>query len=152
MRKPIKPEPAVNQVDEHIGRRVRSRRKIARLSQSQLADELGLTFQQVQKYERGTNRISASKLFAIAKVLEVPVSYFFDGLVDMGPAKSNIAGADTIRLLDQVMADDAAVQMLESYLSIRSRTVRRQLANLAASLVQADNEDEAAPRVDPTQH
>src|SRR3954464_8804994 len=71
-----------NPVDMHVGGRVRMRRKLLGVSQEQLADSLGLTFQQVQKYERGANRVSASKLYEIAKTLQVPVSFFFDGLAD----------------------------------------------------------------------
>jgi transcriptional regulator with XRE-family HTH domain len=71
-----------NPVDLHVGGRVRMRRKLLGVSQEQLADALGLTFQQVQKYERGANRVSASKLYEIAKTLQVPVSFFFDGLAD----------------------------------------------------------------------
>lgn len=69
-----------NPVDLHVGARVRMRRKLLGVSQEKLAGALGLTFQQVQKYERGANRISASKLFEIARFLDVPPSYFFDGL------------------------------------------------------------------------
>lgn len=72
----------VHGVDRHVGARVRERRKSLRLSQVDLATALGLTFQQVQKYERGLNRISASKLFEISKKLEVPISWFFDGYQD----------------------------------------------------------------------
>jgi transcriptional regulator with XRE-family HTH domain len=71
---------AATSVDLHIGQRLRMRRKLAGLSQEQLAERLGITFQQVQKYEKGTNRISASRLFAAARLLSVPVSYFFEGL------------------------------------------------------------------------
>jgi transcriptional regulator with XRE-family HTH domain len=67
-------------VDVHVGQRIRHRRKQISLSQEKLADALGLTFQQVQKYERGANRVSASMLFRTAAKLEVPVSYFFEGL------------------------------------------------------------------------
>jgi transcriptional regulator with XRE-family HTH domain len=69
-----------NPVDLHVGARVRMRRKLLGVSQEKLADALGLTFQQVQKYERGANRVSASKLFEIARFLDVPPAYFFDGL------------------------------------------------------------------------
>jgi transcriptional regulator with XRE-family HTH domain len=71
-----------NPVDMHVGGRVRMRRKLMGVSQEQLAESLGLTFQQVQKYERGANRVSASKLYEIARTLQVPVSFFFDGLAD----------------------------------------------------------------------
>ena len=69
-----------NPIDLHVGARVRMRRKFLGVSQERLAHALGLTFQQVQKYERGTNRISASKLFEISRFLEAPVAYFFQGL------------------------------------------------------------------------
>lgn len=71
---------SIDPVDIYVGSRVRQLRKALKISQETLAGHLGLTFQQVQKYEKGTNRISASKLFAIAGVLEVPAAYFFDGL------------------------------------------------------------------------
>jgi transcriptional regulator with XRE-family HTH domain len=67
-------------VDVHVGGRVRVRRRLIHMTQETLADLIDVTFQQVQKYERGSNRISASKLFAIAEALEVPISYFFEGL------------------------------------------------------------------------
>lgn len=81
-------------IDEHVGRRVRLRRKLVGVSQDNLAAGLGLTFQQVQKYERGFNRISASKLLAIAVTLKVPVAYFFEGLdgaegPDAGPVRDS---------------------------------------------------------------
>lgn len=72
-------------IDVHVGLRVRERRTMMGLSQENLADAIGLTFQQVQKYERGSNRISASRLWHIAKVLQVPVEHFFKGL-ENGPA------------------------------------------------------------------
>jgi len=67
-------------VDAHVGSRIRLRRKLLGLSQQQLAEQLGLTFQQVQKYERGVNRVSASKLYETAQVLGAPVMHFFEGL------------------------------------------------------------------------
>ena len=68
-----------NPIDRHVGSRVRMQRMLAGVSQEKLGDALGLTFQQVQKYEKGSNRISASRLQQIAKMLDVPVSFFFDG-------------------------------------------------------------------------
>lgn len=67
-------------VDVHIGGRIRARRKAIGVSQEQLATRLGIAFQQVQKYEHGANRVSASKLYDVAKVLDVPIAYFFEGL------------------------------------------------------------------------
>src|SRR3972149_1752114 len=70
---------APNPIDKHVGSRVRMRRMMLSMSQEKLGDALGLTFQQVQKYEKGTNRIGASRLQAIANILQVPVSFFFEG-------------------------------------------------------------------------
>src|SRR5215469_8862995 len=71
-----------NPVDLHVGARIRMRRRMQSVSQEKLAEALGLTFQQVQKYERGANRVSASKLYEIAATLKAPVAYFFEGLAD----------------------------------------------------------------------
>ena len=83
-----KPSP----VDAHVGSRIRLRRKLLGLSQQQLAQRLGLTFQQVQKYERGVNRVSASKLYETALVLEAPVTHFFEGLDDQPQAANSPEG------------------------------------------------------------
>jgi transcriptional regulator with XRE-family HTH domain len=83
-----------NPVDLHVGTRIRLRRRMQGVSQEKLADALGLTFQQVQKYERGANRVSASKLYEIATALHAPVAYFFDGLAD--PAEPEGGLADTL--------------------------------------------------------
>src|SRR3954464_10767035 len=74
---------APNPIDKHVGSRVRMRRMMLSMSQEKLGDALGLTFQQVQKYEKGTNRIGASRLQQISNILQVPVSFFFEGAPNM---------------------------------------------------------------------
>ena len=74
-------------IDQHVGNRIRARRNMLNMSQTELAVALEITFQQVQKYEKGSNRVSASKLYMISTILEVPVEYFFDGL-----PKNNVKG------------------------------------------------------------
>ena len=69
-------------IDVHVGSRVRRRRTLLGMNQTQLGEKLGITFQQIQKYERGSNRISASRLYQMTRILDVPVSFFFDGLVE----------------------------------------------------------------------
>jgi transcriptional regulator with XRE-family HTH domain len=69
----------LNPVDKHVGSRVRTRRRMLGMTQAELGEKLGLTFQQVQKYEKGVDRISASRLQALSRILQVPVQYFFDG-------------------------------------------------------------------------
>jgi len=78
----------IGAVDRHVGSRIRLRRQLLGMSQTALGEALGMTFQQVQKYERGANRISAGTLYRAAQALDVPVSFLFDGLADGGPAVS----------------------------------------------------------------
>lgn len=125
--------PRPHRVDVHVGTRVRILRRAAGMSQEALADRLGLTFQQVQKYERGANRISASKLFDIAAALNVPVSSFFEGLdrIDAGDAVRSVE--DTFARL---MADDDGAELAELFPQIRSAQVRRTLVRMVRALVQ----------------
>src|SRR6266478_9270897 len=81
-KRPIMQQKAANPIDRHVGNRVRMRRKMLSMSQTKLGDALGITFQQVQKYENGTNRIGASRLEQISHVLQVPVAFFFEGAPD----------------------------------------------------------------------
>ena len=83
------PKGSLNPIDKHVGSRVRMRRLMLDMSQTNLADALGLTFQQVQKYEKGTNRIGASRLQQISQILQVPVPFFFEG----APAASGLPQA-----------------------------------------------------------
>src|SRR6266436_6747573 len=85
---------APNPIDKHVGSRVRMRRLMLEMSQEKLGNALGLTFQQVQKYEKGTNRIGASRLHQIASILQVPVSFFFEGAPSLpnGPRGSSASG------------------------------------------------------------
>jgi transcriptional regulator with XRE-family HTH domain len=89
-----------NYVDVHVGKRIRMRRQILSLSQEKLGELLGITFQQVQKYEKGSNRISASRLFNTAKILGVPVQFFFEDL----PGQDDRGGFGEARSEDSVMA------------------------------------------------
>jgi transcriptional regulator with XRE-family HTH domain len=76
----LPPTPSPHPVDIHVGGRIRLRRRLLGIAQSQLADDLDLTFQQIQKYERGANRVSASTLYALARLLQTPIAWFFEGL------------------------------------------------------------------------
>ena len=112
-------------VDIHVGKRVRHRRWMVGMTQQQLAERVGIKFQQIQKYETGMNRVSASRLWEIAAALEVPVSFFFEGL-DGGVA----AGA---ALPGDVLADKEALELVRSYYAIPENQ-RRQLFELARVL------------------
>lgn len=103
-----------NPVDLHVGARIRLRRKLIGVSQEQLSDALGLTFQQVQKYENGHNRVSASKLWDIARKLDVEISYFFDGL-DAQAASGAQRGPEANPLKDLVGAA-GGLEVAQGYL------------------------------------
>ena len=103
---------APNPVDKHVGSRVRMRRMMLAMSQEKLGDALGLTFQQVQKYEKGTNRIGASRLQQISHILQVPVSFFFEGAptVALGPRADGMGEAPSQQFVLTVEATDTLGQ------------------------------------------
>jgi len=117
-------------VDVHVGKRIRHRRWMIGMTQQQLADKVGIKFQQIQKYETGMNRVSASRLWDIADALEVPVSFFFEGLAGEAPA----AGAATPAA--DLMADKEALALVRSYYAI-PEAQRRRLFELAKVLSDA---------------
>ena len=116
-------------VDVHVGKRVRHRRWMVGMTQQQLAEKVGIKFQQIQKYETGMNRVSASRLWDIAEALEVPVSFFFEGIDDQGAA-DRAAGA---AVPGDIMADKEALELVRSYYAIPENQ-RRRLFELARVL------------------
>jgi len=117
-------------VDVHVGKRIRQRRWMNGTTQQQLAEAVGIKFQQIQKYETGMNRVSASRLWDIANVLAVPVSFFFDGLVD---AEAEQSPSD---VPSDVLTDKEALELLRSYYAIPENQ-RRRLFDLARVLSEA---------------
>lgn len=128
-----------NPIDMHVGARLRQRRTLLGLSQERLADSLGITFQQVQKYERGTNRVGSSRLFDVARVLDVPVSYFFEDMSAGVAAKtpSRIRGLGESRPesfeLDP-MAKRETLELVRAYYKISDPAVRKRVFELTKSL------------------
>ena len=114
-------------VDAHVGKRIRHRRWMVGMTQQQLADRVGIKFQQIQKYETGMNRVSASRLWDIAEALAVPVSFFFEGLSEAGAVAA--AGGD-------MLADKEAMDLVRSYYAI-PEAQRRRLFDLARVLSEA---------------
>jgi transcriptional regulator with XRE-family HTH domain len=126
-----------NPIDLHVGARVRMRRKLLGMSQEKLADALGLTFQQVQKYERGANRVSASKLFEISRFLDVAPAYFFDGLAtDALPGRSQQEQS-----LHQFLMTPEGVE-LASLLPKLNPKYRRRVLELVRTLAEDDDDDD----------
>ena len=134
-----KPDP----IDVHVGRRLRLRRDILKMSQEHLAGAVGVTFQQIQKYEQGKNRVSASRLFDIAQMLEVPISYFFEGLEDNvlkdrpSPKKILPPGAseDGPAALDSdPLSRMESLELLRAYWRIKDDEARKRLLDLVKSM------------------
>ncbi|AHM04424.1 DNA-binding protein, putative [Roseibacterium elongatum DSM 19469] len=122
-------------VDVHVGKRVRHRRWMVGMTQQQLAEKVGIKFQQIQKYETGMNRVSASRLWDIAEALTVPVSYFFDGM-DGAKVLSEGAATEASGLPDDILADKEALELIRSYYAIPENQ-RRRLFELARVLSDA---------------
>jgi transcriptional regulator with XRE-family HTH domain len=123
-----------NPVDLHVGARIRMRRKILGVSQERLAENLGLTFQQIQKYERGANRVSASKLYEIARSLQSSVGYFFEGLADTVDGVSE-TGEPFVH--DFLMTPEG-LELATLFPKITKPKVRRRILELVRSM--ADDE------------
>ncbi len=120
-------------VDVHVGKRIRHRRWLVGMTQQQLAEKVGIKFQQIQKYETGMNRVSASRLWDIAASLSVPVSFFFEGLSE--DQQKETAGIQADVPLD-LLKDKEALELVRSYYSI-PETQRRRLFELARVLSDA---------------
>lgn len=122
-----------NPVDVHVGSRVRLRRTLLGMSQEKLGDAIGLTFQQVQKYERGANRVGASRLYDLSRVLDVPVSYFFEELGDAGPSGSTTE-QNTESYQSNPMMKRETLELVRAYLRISDPQIKRRLFELAKAL------------------
>ncbi|MFW8593536.1 helix-turn-helix domain-containing protein [Cribrihabitans neustonicus] len=118
-------------VDVHVGKRIRHRRWLIGMTQQQLAEQVGIKFQQIQKYETGANRVSASRLWDISDALDVPVSFFFEGLQDDAKAP-----ADKAAVPEDLMGDKEALDLVRSYYAIPENQ-RRRLFELARVLSDA---------------
>lgn len=131
-----------NPVDVHAGRRVRLRRTLLGMSQGRLAEALGVTFQQVQKYERGTNRIGASRLHDIARILGVPVSYFFDEMETSPPGHGEREAAGGPRASErEQMSKRETLELVRAYYRIPDRRVRKRVVDLLRSIADSRADD-----------
>ena len=127
----MKKEP--NFVDKHVGSRVRMRRMLIGMSQEKLGEALGITFQQVQKYEKGTNRISASRLQQIASVLGVTISFFYEGLPPEETG-GGFAEESSPPFVMDFMASQDGLQLMESFMRIKNPRVRRSIVDHVKTL------------------
>ena len=133
-----------NPIDKHVGARVRMRRMLVGMSQEKLGEALGITFQQIQKYEKGVNRVSASRMQQIAGVLSVPIEFFFDGApqLDDGTATGFSEPAGTAYVAE-FMASSEGLQLMKAFLRIRDGRVRRRIVDLVSAMADSSSEEPA---------
>jgi transcriptional regulator with XRE-family HTH domain len=121
-------------VDRHVGSRVRMRRMMVGISQEKLGDSCGITFQQIQKYEKGTNRIGASRLHQIARILEVPVEFFYEGAPsDQGSGETPV-GDGNARSMTEFLATSEGLELVKAFTAIKDQKVRRRIVDLARAV------------------
>jgi transcriptional regulator with XRE-family HTH domain len=124
-----------NPIDIHVGSRVRLRRMMLSMSQEKLGEHLGITFQQIQKYEKGTNRIGASRLQHIARVLTVPVAFFFeDAPGTPGETGSGMAEPHQTSYVVDFLSSNEGIQLNKAFLRIKDTKLRRRLIDLIRAL------------------
>jgi len=133
---------APNPIDKHVGSRVRMRRMMLGMSQEKLGDALGLTFQQVQKYEKGTNRIGASRLQQIGQILQVSVSFFFEGAPHVPPPgrqQDGMGEAPSPAYVSDFLATSDGLALTKAFMRIPSGKLRRRIVDLVEQI--AGDED-----------
>jgi transcriptional regulator with XRE-family HTH domain len=131
---------APNPTDKHVGSRVRMRRMMLSMSQEKLGDALGLTFQQVQKYEKGTNRIGASRLQQISHILQVPVAFFFEGAPGPSHQVDGMREAPSPAYVSDFLATSEGLALTKAFMRIKQPKLRRRIVDLVKE-VAGDSED-----------
>jgi transcriptional regulator with XRE-family HTH domain len=121
-------------VDIYVGKRLRMRRTIMGMSQEALGNATGITFQQIQKYERGINRIGASRLYAFSRILEVPVAYFFEGYDELSSTALGMEESPAAVFEHDQMASRETMEMMRSYYRIDNMTLRKRVFDLVKSM------------------
>lgn len=123
-----------NPTDKHVGSRVRMRRMMLSMSQGKLGDSLGLTFQQVQKYEKGTNRIGASRLQHLAVILQVPVAFFFEGAPSASGAAGGTGVAPSPTYVTEFLATSDGLALSKAFMSIKNAKLKRSIVDLVEKI------------------
>jgi transcriptional regulator with XRE-family HTH domain len=130
---------APNPTDKHVGARVRMRRMMLGMSQEKLGDALSLTFQQVQKYEKGANRIGASRLQQISHILQVPVSFFFEGAPQTpGLATAGTSEAPSPAYVSDFLATSDGLALTKAFMGIKDAKLRRKIVDLVEQIASDD--------------
>lgn len=128
------PTKVPNPIDKYVGSRVRMRRLMLGMSQEKLGDKLGITFQQVQKYEKGTNRVSASRLHAMSDILQVPVPFFFEGAPQNAGRVPKGAEAPSPAYLSDFLANSDGLKLVKAFTKIGDAGLRRSVVRLVEQI------------------
>jgi transcriptional regulator with XRE-family HTH domain len=129
-----------NPIDIHVGGRIRLRRNMLGMSQEKLGESLGITFQQIQKYEKGTNRVGASRLQAIASILNVPVSFFFEDAPDSASAEvRGLAEDSSATYIVDFMNSAEGLQLNRAFIRISDPKIRRRVVDLVKTLARDED-------------
>lgn len=131
---------APNPTDKHVGSRVRMRRMMLSMSQEKLGDALGLTFQQVQKYEKGTNRIGASRLQQISHILQVPVAFFFEGAPSPFGQSDGMREAPSPAYVSDFLATSEGLALTKAFMRIKQPKLRRRIVDLVKEIAGEDDD------------
>jgi len=123
-----------NPIDIHVGSRVRLRRMMLGMSQEKLGESLGITFQQIQKYEKGTNRIGASRLQHIARVLTVPVAFFFEDAPGGEPQAEGLAERQPAHFVVDFLSSSDGIQLNKAFIRIKDAKLRRRIIDLIRAI------------------
>lgn len=129
-----------NPIDIHVGSRIRLRRTMLGMSQEKLGESLGITFQQIQKYEKGTNRVGASRLQNISSILNVPVSFFFEDAPGDAPVPADgMAEAASSNYVVDFLSSAEGLQLNRAFVKIGDAKVRRRVVDLVKALAESDD-------------
>ena len=136
-----------NPIDVHVGSRIRLRRTLLGLSQEKLGEAIGLTFQQVHKYERGANRVGSSRLYDLSRVLDVSIAYFFDEMPNTVQDKSpsrlmGLAHPPTVEYEPDPMAKRETLELVRAYYKITEPSVRKKVFDLIKSIARGLKDDD----------
>jgi transcriptional regulator with XRE-family HTH domain len=134
---------APNPVDKYVGSRVRMRRIMLGMSQEKLGEALGLTFQQIQKYEKGTNRVGASRIQQIAEVLQVPVSFLFEGGPTASPGKDNFGEGTSPAYVSDFLATSEGLALTRAFTRIADTKLRRSIVDLVEQIAAREAREQA---------
>lgn len=130
----------INPIDIHVGSRVRDRRVRLAMSQGKLGEYLGLTFQQIQKYEKGGNRIGAGRLLLVARVLGVEIAYFYEGIEPgLSGAEPRSAEEQSARLVTEFVSSSDGAHLIRAFTKITDAKIRKRVVNLVKSLAQEES-------------